>query len=84
MITWPLAASSWGDEELSAMNDVIKSGFFSMGQLTQKFEEDFASWAGSKYALMVNSGSSANLIAATGLRYVRDEKTLKIVKICRK
>ncbi len=48
-----------------------------MGQLTKKFEEDFACWAGSKYALMVNSGSSANLIAATGLRFVRDEETLK-------
>lgn len=77
VIFWPLATSSWGDEELSSMNDVIKSGFFTMGHLTKKFEEDFADWAGSKYALMVNSGSSANLIAATGLRYVRDEKTLK-------
>jgi CDP-6-deoxy-D-xylo-4-hexulose-3-dehydrase len=77
LIFWPLAVSSWGKEELAAMENVIKSGFFSMGQLTKKFEEEFASWAGSKYALMVNSGSSANLIAVSGLRYVRDEEIVE-------
>ena len=78
MIYWPLAVSTWGSEEPSAMNKVIESGFFSMGQVTEKFEKDFAIWAGSKYALMVNSGSSANLIAVSGLRYVRDEETVKL------
>ena len=33
-----------------------------MSEITKKFEE-FAKFVGSKYALMVNSGSSANLIA---------------------
>ena len=77
MINWPLAVSTWGDEEVDAMNSVIKSGFFSMGQLTKQFEEEFAKWAGSRFALMVNSGSSANLIAATGLRYTRNKSTAK-------
>ena len=77
MINWPLAVSTWGDEEVDAMNSVIKSGFFSMGQLTKQFEEEFAKWAGSRFALMVNSGSSANLIAATGLRYTRNKSIAK-------
>ena len=48
-----------------------------MGQLTKQFEEEFAKWAGSKFAVMVNSGSSANLIAATGLRYTRNKVAAK-------
>ena len=71
-ISWPLASSSWDSEEYQAIQEVIDSGFFSMGKRTAEFEEQFAQWAGRKYAVMVNSGSSANLIAASALRYVRD------------
>ena len=31
-----------------------------MSEITKKFEKEFAKFVGSKYALMVNSGSSAN------------------------
>jgi CDP-6-deoxy-D-xylo-4-hexulose-3-dehydrase len=71
-INWSLASTSWDSEEYSAMQDVIDSGFFSMGSKTSEFEEIFAKWAGRKFAVMVNSGSSANLVAASALRYVRD------------
>lgn len=71
-ISWPLASSSWDSEEYQAIQEVIDSGFFSMGKRTAEFEEQFAQWANRKYAVMVNSGSSANLIAASALRYVRD------------
>lgn len=37
------------------------------GELCLKFEKEFAAWAGSKYAVLVNSGSSANLLAAYAL-----------------
>ena len=71
-VNWPLASSSWDSEEFQAIQEVVDSGFFSMGKRTAVFEEQFAKWAGRKYAVMVNSGSSANLIAASALRYVRD------------
>jgi CDP-6-deoxy-D-xylo-4-hexulose-3-dehydrase len=74
-ISWPLASSSWDSEEYQAIQEVIDSGFFSMGKRTAEFEEQFAQWANRKYAVMVNSGSSANLIAASALRYVRDTDT---------
>ena len=38
-----------------------------MSEITEKFQYEFAKFVGSKYALMVNSGSSANLIAAFAL-----------------
>ena len=38
-----------------------------MSEITRKFEIAFSKFVGSKYALMVNSGSSANLLAAFAL-----------------
>ncbi len=75
-LTWPLASSSWDELEVNAMHDVISSGFFSMGKVTKEFEEKFASWSGRKFAVMVNSGSSANLIAVAAMRYVLDQNSL--------
>jgi len=71
-MTWPLASSSWDADEISAMYKVIESKFFSMGSKTLEFEQQFASWADRKYAVMVNSGSSANLIAATAVRFINN------------
>lgn len=66
-ITWPLAASSWGEEEIAALQDVIASGQFTMGPKVKEFEAAFAAHLGMKHAVMVNSGSSANLIATAAL-----------------
>jgi len=63
MTTYPLAKSSWGLEELEAIQKVIKTGHYSMGPFVFDFEKKFAEYIGSKYCVMVNSGSSANLIA---------------------
>ena len=37
---YSLAADSWGEEEISAINDVIKSNKFTMGPKVKKFEEE--------------------------------------------
>ncbi len=60
---FPLATSSWDDAEHDAMQRVIASGRFTMGPLVAQFERDFAAQFGSAHAVMVNSGSSANLVA---------------------
>lgn len=67
MIDYPLAADTWGDEEYGAINRVIKSNRFTIGPEVELFEEEFAQYFGSKYGVMVNSGSSANLIAISAL-----------------
>ena len=65
----PLATSTWDHEEYDAIQRVIESDRFSMGPEVEKFEKQFASFFGAKYALMSNSGSSANLLAVAGMIY---------------
>ncbi len=73
---FPLATSSWGDEEYAAMQAVIASGHFTMGEKVATFERDFARFTGSKHCVMVNSGSSANLLMIAALCYTKNDKLL--------
>lgn len=69
---FPLATSSWDQAEIDALHRVIESDQYSMGAQVAEFERQFASWVGSKYAVMVNSGSSANLAMVGALRYTKN------------
>lgn len=60
---FPLATSSWDAAEYAAIQRVVDSGRFTMGPLVAQFERDFAAAFGAGFGVMVNSGSSANLIA---------------------
>ena len=71
-IKYNLASDSWGSEEISAINDVIKSNRYTMGPKVKKFEDEFASHFNSDYAIMVNSGSSANLLMVAALFYLKN------------
>ena len=71
---FPLATSSWGQEEQDAMQRIIASGMFTMASNVLAFENDFASYIGSKYCVMVNSGSSANLLMVAALFYTQNSK----------
>jgi CDP-4-dehydro-6-deoxyglucose reductase, E1 len=59
---YPLACETWDHEELGMIQKVINSNRFTMGPEVAKFEEQFAAKMGKKHAVMVNSGSSANLL----------------------
>ena len=59
----PLMVPSYGDAEVADVVSVLKSGNVTMGEKVKRFEESWAEYVGTKYALMVNSGSSANLLA---------------------
>lgn len=69
---FPLASSSWDQEEHDAMQRVIKSGMFSMGPEVAAYERAFAKYIQSKYCVMVNSGSSANLLMTAALFYTKN------------
>lgn len=71
-IKFPLAASTWEKEELDAMQRVIATGMFTMGENVKAFEQDFAQFVGSKHCVMVNSGSSANLLIVAALFYTKN------------
>lgn len=74
MIKYPLASSTWDEKEIEAINGVIAKDMYTMGDGVKQFEENFAKFVGSKYAVMVNSGSSANLIAVAALFYTKNPK----------
>ena len=69
MTDWdhPTAFSLWGEEEKAAIDRVLTSGQFTMGEEVREFEAEFAEHHGRTHAVMVNSGSSANLVAVAAL-----------------
>jgi len=58
-----LQVPTYGHEEVAEVLDSLLTTFVTMGKKVQTFEEEFARYLGVKYAVMMNSGSSANLIA---------------------
>lgn len=64
---YPLAHDNWDERELAALQEVIASRRFTMGPKVEEFEEAFANFHGRAHAVMVNSGSSANLLMLAAL-----------------
>ena len=62
-----LSPDSFSNEDIIKGIEVLLSKKITMSEITKKFEKEFAKFIGSKYALMVNSGSSANLLATFAL-----------------
>ena len=60
---YPLLEKGLSRVDLQKGINVLKTGFITMSKHTEMFEREFAKKVKSKYALMVNSGSSANLLA---------------------
>jgi len=71
---YPLATATWDQKEIDAMQKVIASGNFTMGEKVSLFERNFSEYIGSQHAVMVNSGSSANLIMIAALFYTKNPK----------
>ncbi len=59
----PLSVPLYGPEEVSAALEALLEQNVTMGRAVRAFEAKFASFVGAKHAIMVNSGSSANLLA---------------------
>jgi CDP-6-deoxy-D-xylo-4-hexulose-3-dehydrase len=69
---YPLATATWDQAEYDALQSVITSGMFTMGPKVFEFERQFASYLGAKHCVMVNSGSSANLLMVAALFYSKN------------
>jgi CDP-6-deoxy-D-xylo-4-hexulose-3-dehydrase len=63
----PVSGRVFDDEELTSLVDSSLDFWLTAGRYTSEFETEFAKVMGSRYALLVNSGSSANLVAFTTL-----------------
>lgn len=57
------AARVYDEKEMCALTDAMLDFWLTTGRFAEQFEKQFAEWMGVKYAHLVNSGSSANLIA---------------------
>ena len=71
---YKLASTTWDDEEIKIANELISSNKLTMGENVKEFEKKFATYIGTKYAVMFNSGSSANLGMLTALKYVKNSQ----------
>jgi CDP-6-deoxy-D-xylo-4-hexulose-3-dehydrase len=56
-----------GAEELQAMVEASLDGWLTAGRFNEEFEQKLAAFLGVKFAMTVNSGSSANLVAFSAL-----------------
>ena len=61
------ASRVFDEKEMQSLTDAMLDFWLTTGRFADKFEREFAEWIGVKYAHLVNSGSSANLIAFTVL-----------------
>ncbi|HPT37363.1 MAG TPA: DegT/DnrJ/EryC1/StrS family aminotransferase [Methanothrix sp.] len=63
----PIAKPIIGDEEIRAVERVLRSGMLAQGEAVAKFEDDFASYIGAKNAIAVNNGTVALDLAVKAL-----------------
>lgn len=61
------AARVFDEKEMCALTDATLDFWLTTGRFADQFEKEFAKWIGVKFAHLVNSGSSANLIAFMAL-----------------
>lgn len=61
------ASRVFDEKEMQALTDATLDFWLTTGRFADQFEKEFAAWIGVKYAHLVNSGSSANLIAFMAL-----------------
>lgn len=59
----PASGKVFGEQELLRLIDSSLDFWLTTGRYADEFEESFARWIGIKNCLLVNSGSSANLLA---------------------
>ena len=60
---YPLAYDSWGNEEKQALQQVIDSGRYTMGNEVAEFEKQFATYCNRKYGVTCSNGTTALYLA---------------------
>ena len=65
---YPLGYCTWDAEEILAAMDCLCDRQTTMWTKCEAFEEQFAAYLGAKHAVMVNSGSSADLVLMLAIR----------------
>jgi len=76
--SYPLLDDALSNEDIIKGIEVLLKKKITMGKITERFEYEFAKYLNVKHALMVNSGSSANLLAAFALVNPKKKNYLKV------
>ena len=63
----PYASRVYDEKEMCSLVDAALDFWLTTGRFSDAFERDFANWIGVKFVSLVNSGSSANLLAFMAL-----------------
>lgn len=63
----PYASRVFDEKEMCSLVDAALDFWLTTGRFAEEFEKEFAKWIGVRYASLVNSGSSANLVAFSAL-----------------
>ena len=79
---YPLLENAFSNSDILKGVNVLLSRKITMSKITKKFESQFGKFIGSKYCLMVNSGSSANLLAFFTLINPQKKNRLKTGDEC--
>jgi CDP-4-dehydro-6-deoxyglucose reductase, E1 len=77
-----LCDDGYSIDEVNVMIESILTGQLSMGKKVVEFEKTFAKYVGAEYAVMVNSGSSANLLAMSVAYHYSLETNTGLTKGC--
>ena len=79
-IKYPLARETINNDDIDALIDWLKTyPRLTKGEYTLQFEKMWADYIGTKYAIFVNSGSSANLLMVYSLLTLNRLKSKKII-----
>ncbi|MCL4382552.1 lipopolysaccharide biosynthesis protein RfbH, partial [Patescibacteria group bacterium] len=75
----PASGKVYDQEEINNAIAAARDGWWTEGRFAEEFEKKFADYLGIKYVTLVNSGSSANLLAISALVNQKSlgNKTLK-------
>ena len=82
---YPLLENAFNSKDISLGISVVKKKQLTMSKITKNFEKQFSKYVGSKYAVMVNSGSSANLLsvfAAKNLNNLKNGDEVIVPSLC--
>ncbi len=63
----PISGKVFDEKEMISMVEAVLDGWWTEGRFSEQFESKLSKWLGVKQAILVNSGSSANLLAISSL-----------------
>lgn len=72
------AGTIFGEPEKRAVMRTLEVGWLGLGKEAELFEKEYAEYLGMKYAVVVNSGSSANLLALECLNLPKGSEVLTV------